>query len=46
MKGDYMANNNHKANQKNVNKGTPGNNIANAKVNGNKGAQKNPNRKK
>lgn len=39
-----MANNNHKANQKNSNPGTSGNNTANGKVNGNKGAQLNPNR--
>lgn len=35
---------NHKSNQQNSNKGTSGNNIANAKMNGNKGAQKNPNK--
>jgi hypothetical protein len=40
-----MANDNHKANQKNSNRGTSGNNQSNAKANGNKGAQQNPNRK-
>jgi len=40
-----MANDNHKANQKNVNKGTSGNNKANGKVNGNRGKQINPNQK-
>lgn len=41
-----MANNNHKANQANSNKGTSGTNSANAKVNGNRGAQMNPNNSK
>lgn len=41
-----MANNNHKANQANFNKGTSGTNSANAKVHGNRGAQMNPNNKK
>ena len=36
---------NHKANQANSNPGTSGNNKANGHVNGNKGAQQNPNRK-
>jgi len=40
-----MANNNHKANQNNSNKGTSGTNRANAKVHGNRGAQLNPNKK-
>ena len=40
-----MANDNHKANQNNSNKGTSGTNNANGKVNGNIGAQKNPNSK-
>jgi len=39
------ANANHKANQANANKGTSGNNKANAHVHGNKGAQQNPNKK-
>lgn len=39
-------NNNHKANQNNTNKGTSGSNLANAKVQGNKGKQMNPNQKK
>lgn len=39
------SNNNHKANQPNVNKGTSGTNNANAKVHGNRGAQMNPNNK-
>ena len=38
--------NNHKANQGNANKGTTGTNKAYAKVQGNKGAQLNPNKKK
>ena len=37
------ANNNHKANQTNSNKGTSGTNIAYDKVHGNRGAQLNPN---
>lgn len=37
------ANNNHKANQANFNKGTSGTNIAYDKVQGNKGKQLNPN---
>ncbi len=40
-----MANDNHKANQKNVNKGTSGTNKTNAQVHGNRGAQMNPNKK-
>jgi len=40
-----MANNNHKANQKNANRGTSGNNKANGKANGNRGKQMNPNQK-
>ena len=40
-----MANNNHRANQLNSNKGTSGNNKANAKSNGNRGKQMNPNQK-
>ncbi len=40
------ANRNHKANMKNKNVGTNGNNIANAKTNGNHGKQLNKNRKK
>lgn len=40
-----MANNNHKANQANANKGTNGVNSAYAKVHGNRGAQMNPNNK-
>ncbi len=40
-----MANNNHKANQANPNKGTSGTNKPNAKVHGNRGAQMNPNNK-
>lgn len=39
------ANANHKSNQANPNKGTSGNNKANANVHGNKGAQQNPNNK-
>lgn len=39
-------NNNHKDNQANSNKGTSGNNPANAKVYGNRGKQMNPNQKK
>jgi hypothetical protein len=39
-------NNNHKGNQVNNNKGTSGTNPANAKVQGNKGKQMNPNQKK
>ena len=38
------TNANHKSNQPNRNKGTSGNNIANSKVNGNKGGQLNPNK--
>ena len=41
-----MANNNHKANQANSNQGTKGTNVANSKVNGNRGAQMNPNNTK
>jgi len=41
-----MSNNNHKANQANINKGTKGTNIANAKVNGNRGKQLTPNNPK
>lgn len=37
--------NNHKANQGNANKGTPGQNKAHAQVHGNRGKQKNPNQK-
>lgn len=37
------ANANHKANQANANKGTPGQNTAYSKVHGNRGAQLNPN---
>ena len=40
------ANSNHKANTLNKNSGTSGNNMANAKANGNRGKQMNPNRKK
>jgi hypothetical protein len=40
-----MSKNNHKSNQANSNKGTSGTNKANGKVNGNKGAQMNPNNK-
>ncbi|SFG30091.1 alpha-amylase [Neptunomonas qingdaonensis] len=39
------VNNNHKANIKNTNQGTSGNNVANGKANGNRGKQLNPNRK-
>jgi len=39
------SNANHKANQANANKGTPGVNKANAKVHGNRGKQLNPNQK-
>jgi hypothetical protein len=39
-------NNNHKTNQGNTNKGTSGTNPLNAKVQGNKGKQMNPNQKK
>lgn len=39
------VNNNHKANIKNTNRGTTGNNATNAKANGNRGKQLNPNRK-
>ncbi|WP_428034124.1 alpha-amylase [Amphritea sp.] len=39
------ANSNHKSNIKNANRGTSGNNTANAKANGNRGKQLNPNRK-
>ncbi len=39
-------NNNHKANQANANKGTNGVNRVYSQVHGNRGAQKNPNRKK
>lgn len=38
--------NNHKADQANRNKGTTGTNPVNAKVDGNRGKQKNPNQKK
>ena len=38
--------NSHKSDQANSNKGTPGNNIAYDKVQGNRGKQKNPNQKK
>jgi hypothetical protein len=41
----YKANANHKFNQANPNYGSNGNNTANAKMNGNRGAQLNPNRK-
>jgi len=40
-----MANDHHKTNQKNANKGTSGNNKANGKANGNRGKQMNPNQK-
>ena len=40
-----MANDNHKANQNNTNTGTKGTNKANSKMNGNRGAQLNPNSK-
>ena len=40
-----MANNNHKANQKNSNKGTSGTNKTYAQVHGLRGAQLNPNKK-
>jgi hypothetical protein len=40
-----MANDNHKANQNNSNKGTSGTNNANGKMNGHKGGQINPNGK-
>ncbi|WP_394165375.1 alpha-amylase [Neptunomonas phycophila] len=40
------ANTNHRANTLNSNRGTSGNNEANAKANGNRGAQLNPNQKK
>ncbi len=40
-----MSNNDHKANQKNANRGTNGNNKDNAKVHGNRGKQMNPNQK-
>lgn len=40
-----MANDNHKVNQKNTNKGTSGNNKPNAQKNGNRGKQMNPNQK-
>lgn len=36
---------NHKANQANANKGTPGSNKAYSKVHGNRGKQLNPNQK-
>jgi hypothetical protein len=39
------ANANHKSNQKNPNGGTSGNNQSNAKMNGNRGKQLNPNNK-
>lgn len=35
----------HRADALNKNRGTPGTNITNAKVHGNRGKQKNPNRK-
>lgn len=38
------ANQNHKSNQGNSNKGTSGTNPANGKVHGNRGGQMNPNR--
>lgn len=38
-KNSTKANANHKANQSNANKGTPGTNKANAKVHGNRGKQ-------
>lgn len=41
-----VANNNHKSNQGNSNKGTNGTNNANAKVHGNRGKQMNPNNTK
>ncbi|WP_353289476.1 hypothetical protein [Ureaplasma ceti] len=41
-----MANNNHKANQANSNRGTSGVNKENSKMNGNRGKQLNPNNKK
>lgn len=37
---------NHQANIKNANTGTTGNNVTNAKANGNRGKQLNPNNKK
>jgi len=40
-----MANNNHKTNQNNSNKGTSGTNKTYSKVHGNRGAQLNPNKK-
>jgi hypothetical protein len=39
------ANQNHRANQGNPNRGTGGTNAANAQVHGNRGAQLNPNRR-
>jgi hypothetical protein len=42
---DNKANDNHKSNQKNPNRGTSGNNQSNAKMNGNRGKQLNPNNK-
>jgi len=44
-KTSSRPNSNHKANQSNANKKTSGNNTANAKVNGNRGKQLNPNKK-
>lgn len=44
MKKSTQAN--HQSNIRNANKGTSGNNTANAKANGNRGQQLNPNNKK
>lgn len=45
MSKKTQAQNNHKANQANTNKGTSGQNHAYAKAQGNRGKQMNPNQK-
>ncbi len=45
-KPDNSTRNNHKANQLNPNKGTPGTNKTYSKVHGNRGKQMNPNQKR
>lgn len=46
MSNKAHTQNNHRANIKNPNYGTSGNNITNAKAHGNRGKQLNPNNKK
>lgn len=45
MMSNSQTRQNHKSDQSNANKGTPGQNQTHSKVHGNRGAQKNPNRK-